>query len=199
MHDQGEANGQAADKARVTDLLAEHLPALRAFIRLHMPPAVRVQESCSDIAQSVCRELLERAECYEFDFRGERAFKNWVFTWARHKLQDRLKYYHADKRAAPGSRAYTISEADARDLARAYKTEPSPSHAALLQERMSLLEQALDRLEPADREVIGLCRLAELRRDEVGRIMGRSPGAVRSLLNRALARLSTELGALGVD
>src|SRR5688500_18947507 len=46
------------DEAAAGRLLAEHLGGLRSFIRLRMGKALRERESCSDIAQSVCREVL---------------------------------------------------------------------------------------------------------------------------------------------
>ena len=45
--------------ARMQRLLEEHLPRLRAFIRLRTNQAIRARESCSDLVQSVCREVLE--------------------------------------------------------------------------------------------------------------------------------------------
>ena len=60
------------DTPALDSLLARHLPGLRAFIRLRSPKAVRDKESSSDLAQSVCREALERMDAFEY--RGEAAF-----------------------------------------------------------------------------------------------------------------------------
>jgi DNA-directed RNA polymerase specialized sigma24 family protein len=56
------------------------------------------------------------------------------------------------------------------------------------------LEAAMERLPEQYREVIGLCRIVGLSREQAGeRMGGRAPGAVRSLLSRALVALSHEL------
>jgi len=47
------------DGIAIDELLHRYLPGLRAFVRLRASPAVRAKESASDIAQSVCREVLE--------------------------------------------------------------------------------------------------------------------------------------------
>lgn len=46
-------------------LLQEHLPGLRAFVRLQATPEIRAQESVSDIVQSVCREVLTHADRFQ--------------------------------------------------------------------------------------------------------------------------------------
>ena len=54
---------------------------------------------------------------------------------------------------------------------------------------MLRLEQAFERLPEEDREVIGLCRIAGLSREDVGQRMGgRAAGAVRSLLTGRWSR-----------
>ena len=87
----------SGDPAAVDELLAAHLPALRAYLRIHLPAELRQRESCSDLVNSVAREVLQAQD--GFDYRGPEAFRGWLYSWARHKIQDRLRYWHADKRA----------------------------------------------------------------------------------------------------
>ncbi len=62
--------GQSGEQARVPDgdpesieaLLAEHLPGLRAYVRLRMGPDLRAKESASDLVQSACCEILEHSD-----------------------------------------------------------------------------------------------------------------------------------------
>ena len=49
------------DSNAVEALLVEHLPALRAFVRLKAGALLLEKESCSDLAQSVCRDVLANA------------------------------------------------------------------------------------------------------------------------------------------
>ena len=62
----------------------QYLPRLRAFVRARMSPAVRRRESCSDIVQSVCRELVENRS--RLDFPDEARFRGWLFTAALTKV-----------------------------------------------------------------------------------------------------------------
>lgn len=190
------ARARSGDVAALDALLADHLPALRAFVRLHLPAALRAHESCSDVVQSVCREVLQAQE--GFEYRGPDAFRGWLFTWATHKIQDRARYWRAEKRAPDRATSQRTDESLA-ELACVYRSVASPSGEAGRNEEILLLERACERLPDEQRQVIALCRIAGLSREEVGRRMGgRSAGAIRSLLNRALVALSTELERLGL-
>ncbi len=72
----------------------------------------------------------------------------------------------------------------------AYADLVTPSQEAEAQEAGERLERAFDELPEQYQEVITLSRIVGLRFDEIAEQMGRSPGAVRTLLGRALARLS---------
>jgi RNA polymerase sigma-70 factor (ECF subfamily) len=61
-------------------------------------------------------------------------------------------------------------------------------------ERELLLAQLLERLPEDHRDVLVLRHLEGLSHEEIARRMGRSPGAVRMLWVRALARLQVEAG-----
>ncbi len=74
----------------------------------------------------------------------------------------------------------------------------TPSAAAIAHENAAVLERAFDRLDDDDRQVIALCRIAGLPREEVARVLRKSPGAVRTHLRRALVRFAGELEQLGV-
>jgi RNA polymerase sigma factor (sigma-70 family) len=186
------ARARRGDSAAFDALLAVHLVSLRAYVRLHLPAALRERESCSDVVQSVCREVLQGQD--GFVYRGSEAFRGWLYTWAAHKIQDHLRYWQAEKRAAPARDDERVEA-----LAAVYRSVATPSREAIRKEEILLLEQACEQLAPEQREVIALCRIAGLSREEAGKRMGgRSAGAIRSLLNRALVSLSTELERLGV-
>jgi len=198
VHDPEEAllaSARNGDAAAVEQLLTQHLPALRAYVRSHLPARLRALESGSDLVNSVCREVLQAQE--GFEYRGPEAFRGWLYTWAWNKIRDRLRYWAAEKRA-PGHDC-ADSAASISQLAEVYKSCASPSGAAVRNEEILLLEEALERLPEDFREVIALCHLAGLSREEAGaRLGGRSAGAVRVLLNRAMVALSTEMEKLGL-
>jgi len=169
------------------DLVAEHLPQLRAYVRAHMIPAMRARESAADIVQTVCRALL--AERDRFDFRGEVEFRAWLFTAARRKIFEKLRFHRRGQRDL---RREAMPLGDS-DLGGGPRPTATPSAIAAANEQLERLEAALDVLSPDDREVIALSRFAELPVAEVAARMQRSEAAVRKLLGRAVVRLTREL------
>ncbi len=183
------------DALAVDSLIERHLPGLRAFIRIKAGELVRGQESCSDLVQSVCREVLEGAG--RFDYRGEAAFRQWLFTTALRKIVARQRHHCAEKRDVRRERIVSPVESASRDraLLDAYTGLHTPSRLAAAREEVERVEGAIARLPEEYREVICLSRLMGLGHAEIAAQLGRSEGAVRVLLHRALARLSRLLEA----
>lgn len=188
-----DSEGPAApgDQATVDRLLERHLPAVRAFVRVHLGPRLRARESASDVVQSVCRELLTHRG--RFQHGGEQGFAAWLFTTARRKIANRVRDLDRDKRD-PRREAGQLVDGDLADLGVAYARISSPSGKALRAEEIARLEAAMDRLPAPQAEVISLAHLVGLSRAEIGVRMGKSEEAVRTLLHRAMARLSILLG-----
>lgn len=180
-------NMQAVDA-----LLDRHLPGLRAFIRLRMGPTIRARESCSDLAQSVCREVLQHMD--RFQHPGENAFKHWLYATALRKISNRHEFYTAGKRDAylevRAESSSTHTTADEVRLADAYKSLISPSREVLAKEYIHHIEEAFDSLPEDYREVVILSRFVGLSRADVAKQMNKTEDSVRNLLHRALSRLA---------
>ncbi len=71
-----------------------------------------------------------------------------------------------------------------------YRTFCTPSRAAQASEEVERIEAAFDGLPEEYREVITLSRVLGCSHAEIAARMGRSEGATRTLLYRALGRLS---------
>jgi RNA polymerase sigma-70 factor (ECF subfamily) len=184
-------NAADGDRSAREGLLLRHLPGLRAYLRLHTSPAIRAKESVSDLAQSVCREVLLSLE--SFDYRGEAAFRHWLFTMALRKLTERQAYYCALKRRAEKDGG--AGRESEESLLNVYRTLASPSELACRREEIERIEEVFDRI-PADyREVILLFHLVGFTHAEIAARLGRTEGAVRVLLFRALARVAELLCA----
>lgn len=180
------------DGEPLQSLLLRHLPAVRAFIRLRSGAAVRAMESSGDLAQSVCREVLE--ELPDLRFETEAAFRRWLFTVALRKVMDRgrrAKVWRGVRPAPP--RPGETGEASDAALGAFYSTQLSPSGVVSDREALERLESAFDALPDEQREAIILSRIAGLTQAEIGKQIGKSEDAVRKILSRALARLSTLL------
>ena len=191
----------AGDAAAVQTLLHQHLPGLRAYVRLRVGPALRARESASDLVQSVCRDVLENIE--RFRYPGESAFKAWLYATALRKIADRAEYWNAGKRdvgrealaldAPFGTSGSGGGGGDDARLADVYRSVCSPSHVAMGREAMDRLESAFEKLPEDYREVVVLSRIIGLSRAEIAERMGRTEASVRNLLSRALAELAGHL------
>ena len=179
------------DRAAVEQLLEQCLPEWRAYVRLRAGPLIRGREAHSDIVQSTCREVLEHLE--RFRFPSESAFRQWLFTTALRKLTHRRDYYLADKRDAQREQALEATPEDDERLLACYRGFTTPSKAAMLREEIERIERAFEMLSDEHREVITLAKIVGLSRAEIGEQMGRSEGAVKMLLARALAELAARL------
>ena len=171
---------------RRADRLQEYLPRLRAFVRARLDPELRRRESDSDVVQSVCRELLEHPD--SFEYRGESQFRGWLFTAALNKVRQKVRFHHQPRRS--------VQREDRTDSSFAPVDPHSsmqPSQAALAHERVAILEAALDVMSESDREVIALARLAGLPIGEVAARLHKNVEAARKQLGRALVRLTAEL------
>ena len=69
--------------------LVEHLPKLRAFVRLRMPAELRQRERESDVLQVACVQVLDHAS--RIEFRGEPALVNWLYGAVENAVRDMLK------------------------------------------------------------------------------------------------------------
>jgi RNA polymerase sigma-70 factor (ECF subfamily) len=178
------------DAAALEALLARNLPALRAFIRLRSNRLLRTRESVSDLAQSVCREVLR--DLPSFPVASEPAFRHWLYTSALRKILDRRKYWETEKR---DPRCEVSLDSDERPehadaLAATYRGFCSPSQHASLREQIERVEAAFDELPDDYREVLTLARVVGLSHREIAERLGRSEVAARQLLSRARARLA---------
>ena len=153
---------------------------------------MRRWESEGDVAQAVCLEVLNSLN--GFTYRGEAAFRHWLFTMARRKLSQREDYLKAAKRDVDLviTNAGSDSSVDpiALEVQRAFGT---PSEMAVRGETLERIEQALDQMSEETREVILMSRLAGLPAAEIAERMGKEPSSVRVTLCRGLAALGRAL------
>jgi RNA polymerase sigma-70 factor (ECF subfamily) len=173
------------DAVALDALLERYLPQLRAFVRLRLGPGLRARESSDDIVQSVCRQILQDVDVFEF--RGEARFKHWLYSAALRKIRDRHRFYHREKRSIDRERPIDPA------LLREYASFSTPSEAAMHKEELAVFEEVFDSLPDDYKEVITLSRLIGLEHAEIAAQMGRSEQSVRMLLFRALAKLGVAL------
>lgn len=171
------ASAQEGDEAAFARLWRDLNPALLRYLSLGGDPA---DDIASDTWVTVTKGLRR--------FRGdEAAWRAWVFTTARRRAIDagRRRARAADREVA--WRQWQVETIGA---------DPADSVAARLDTDAAL--RLVGQLSPLQAEVIVLRVLTGLPVDEVARIVGRSPGAVRVAAHRGLRRLEQILAAQGV-
>ncbi|MEZ5963017.1 MAG: RNA polymerase sigma factor [Planctomycetota bacterium] len=174
----------------VDALFARHLPPLVAFVRARTGRAVAARESAIDIAQSVCREVLQ--DLGKLEFRGDEAFRGWLFMQATRKILDRNRFLHRDRRDV--GREQAPSEAEAESLLTAYATLATPSRCASAREELARIEAAVHDLPEAQRDAVTMSRLMGMGYTDIAQIMDLTESAVRGLVARGLAAIAAKLG-----
>jgi RNA polymerase sigma factor (sigma-70 family) len=141
---------------------------------LRMRGAVEPEDLLGEVLVQVARN----AGTFQGDYS---AFRSWVFTVAHHRLVDERRY-RARRPVEPGD----VPEA-ARGLG---DTEAEALVGLATQEVVALL----DTLTPEQRDVLLLRIVGDMSVEDVARIVGRRPGAVKALQRRGLESLRRSLG-----
>jgi RNA polymerase sigma-70 factor (ECF subfamily) len=189
------AAAQRGDARARDALLIRHLPGLEAYLRLQMGPALRAKLSVSDLAQSVCIEILQQLE--GFEYRGEAAFRQWLYGHARHKVLEKHRLLTRQRRDI--GREVPYDDARGATLLAAYATLCTPSRELAMREAVASVEAAFDALPEDYREAISLHRMVGLSHAEIALQMNRSEGAVRNLVYRGLSKLAIALAGRAPD
>ena len=173
---------QQGDRGAVGELLERNLLGLQSYVRLRGGPLLRSREASVDLVQSVCREVLENLD--RFQYPSEGGFRRWLYATALRKIRKRHQYWLAQRRET--GRELPLDATPLDDHA----TLLTPSRVVQTREEIEHIEAAFDRL-PADyRRAILMARVQCLSRQEMAAKLGRNEGAVRMLLSRAQARLA---------
>ncbi len=133
----------------------------------------RDAELCEDLVQTVFLRILK----YRHLFRGDGDFRTWLFHIARNVNNDhfrKTKWRNGDPIDEWENRLGTQENRDAQ-----YEND----------EKIMLLEKALQRLPHEKREVLMLSKFQERKYREIGEILGCSEGAVKVKVFRALQDL----------
>ena len=184
------ASEEATDAGLLTAASSGDQVAFRFFVRRHQGGVFRllsaIAESHED-AEDALQECFLSAWRHADSFRGGDSARAWLLTVARHAL-GRLRRRRSGEPAEMdsietlGVRAGWGRTNDGDVLDRMAERE--------------LLERALGRLSPDDREVLILRELEGLSGDEVANLLSISVPAMKSRLHRGRLRLAVEVREL---
>jgi len=176
------------DRAAIEPLLERYLPAIEAYLGRQASARVRAKESPTDLAQSVCRELLERVAEGRFQFQDEPSFRKWLYRAALLKVLNKHRYWGAEGRADQAPYEDTLTPGTGAG---------TPSEQLMAEEQLAALEQAFKRLPDHYFQIISLSYVERLPHAEIAQRMQITEGNSRVLLARALAALARLGHALG--
>jgi RNA polymerase sigma-70 factor, ECF subfamily len=162
------------DREATGALLALIRPGVVRYCRASLGPVAGAYTTADDVSQDVCIAVLKALPRYR-DL--GRPFSAFVYTIAGRRVADA-------QRAAV--RSHTAPSDALPDRA---EGAPGPEQRAVSTDLARRLSRLLGHLPPAQREIIVLRVAVGLSAEEVGGVLGMSPGAVRVAQSRALAQL----------
>ena len=189
---------RGGDRQALTDLFQRHRDRLRRMVELRMDPRLQSRVDASDVLQDAFLDVVARLDSY---LQGTELS---AFLWLRLVVGERLAICH---RRHLGTRMRDagqevslyrdpLPQASSAALASMLLGRlTSPSRAALRAERVLQVQEALNELDPLDREVVALRSFEQLSRAETAQVLGISEGAAAQRYIRALKRLKAILAA----
>lgn len=161
------------DKTAFARLFDHYAPRLKGFVMRAGAP----QTQAEDIVQDVMLTVWRKAHLFD----PERAqVSSWIYQIARNRQIDVIR-----KEARPVPEV--LANEDETD------GEPDAGQILGLEQETDKLRQALDRLAPAQREMIERAYLGELTHTEIREATGLPLGTIKSRIRLGLERLRHEL------
>jgi RNA polymerase sigma-70 factor (ECF subfamily) len=186
----------AGDNAAWAALLADHHDRLRRMVALRLDHRLQGRVDPSDVLQDTYLEAVAQLPEYLADPKMP------LFLWLRyltgHRL-GRVHRQHLGTQARDAGREVSLyrgpmPEASSAALAaHLLGKEARPSEVAMMAERRLRLQEALNCLDPLDREVLALRHFEQLSRAEAANLLGISEAATGKRYLRALERLRGHL------
>lgn len=178
----------------MNELFDAVMPRLLAFIRVRASDQLLLRESVRDIAQSACREVLQDAQ--KLEFRGKEAFLRLLFLHAVRKILDRERSRTSARRDARREVRlgdWSDSGSPIDSVRPCHADFHTPVEVASAREQLARFETALRQLPADQRDAVAMNRLLLLPYSEVAQALGKTESAVRGLVARGLARVSSLL------
>lgn len=169
-----QADRLARVRAAIATLYESHFERVARYI------AVRTGDSteAEDLASEVFVRALRSADSYE---EKGAPMEAWVFRIAHNIVVDQLRKRDRRPASVPLDEAFSVAGPDdpAREVVRMHEAEE--------------VRAAMASLTDAQRQVVSLRFGGEMTSEEVARVVGKNPGAVRELQSAALKKLRTVL------
>jgi RNA polymerase sigma-70 factor (ECF subfamily) len=183
---------RAGDAQALNEIFARHRDRLRRMVEMRLDRRLQARIDASDVIQDAYLEVATRLEQYL------RNPELPLFLWLRLVVGERLATlhrHHLGTQMRDAGREVSLyrealpAASSAALAAQLLGKQTSPTQAAVRAERMLRLQEALNTLDPLDREVLALRHFEQLTRAETAQVLGIEEGAAAKRYIRALKRL----------
>ena len=180
------------DPHAVQTLFALHRDRLKRMVHLRLSRRLQGRVDDSDVVQEAFISIAGRLQEYVADPKLP------FFLWLRHMTGLKLAEVHRrhlGTQLRDADREVTLHrgglpEADSISLAAHLLGElTTPSQAAIKAETRMIVQDALNNMEPVDREVLALKHFEQLSTSEIAEVLGMSKAGAGSRYLRAIKRL----------
>lgn len=190
---------RAGDREALNALLSRHRDRLRRMVEMRLDSRLQARLDASDVVQEAYVDVAQRIDEYLQDPKLP------LFLWLRLVVGERLVQLHRHHLGTQmrdagrevslyqGALPATSSAALAAQLLGKYT---SPTQAILRAERILRLQEALNTLDPVDREILSLRHFEELTSAEAARVLAIEESAAAKRYFRALKRLKEILASM---
>jgi RNA polymerase sigma-70 factor (ECF subfamily) len=185
------------DTAALGTLLEGHRKRLQRMVRLRLDPRLQGRVDPSDVLQEAFLQAAQRLAQYLRE--PKMPFFLWLRFLTGQKLLE-LRRRHLGTEARDAGREVSLQgpalpEASSACLAAQLMGKvTAPLQAAIRAEMKLRLQEALNSMDPTDREVLALRHFEQLNNTETAEVLGITPSGASSRYLRALKRLKDIMG-----
>ena len=182
----------AGDERSLTELFTRYRSRLKRMVKLRLDPRVRGRVDPSDVVQEALLEICQKLQAYLQEQKIP------FYLWLRLMTGQKLALTHRQHlgvQARDAGREISLyrgalPEASSAALAAQLLGKlTTPSQAAAKAELKLRIQEALNNMEPMDREVLTLRHFEQLSNAETALVLGITPTATCNRYIRALERL----------
>jgi RNA polymerase sigma-70 factor, ECF subfamily len=187
------------DEPAAQELFARHRERLKRMVHLRLSRRLQGRVDDSDVLQETFLDVARRLPEYTAD--PKLPFYLWLRHMAGLKLAE-IHRRHLGTQLRDADREVTLHrgglpEADSMSLAAHLLGQlTTPSQAAIKAETRLIVQDALNNMDPTDREVLALKHFEQLSTSEIAEVLGMSKAGAGSRYLRAIKRLKEILSQI---
>ena len=190
---------RGGDKGALNEVFARHRRRLRRMVELRLDRRLQARIDASDVIQEAYVDVVRRLD----EYLREPSYP--LFLWLRLIVGERLMKLHRHHLGTQMRdvglevsiyRGALPAASSAALAAQLLGKHTSPTQAAVRAERMMRLQDALNTLDPVDREVLSLRHFEEMTLAETALSLRIEESAAAKRYIRALKRLKTILASM---